>query len=306
MTGEKVLWVVLLAGLFDLLLGEPPALAHPVVWMGKLISFFEGRRPHGHPVKEWMWGCVTVMCVVTVSAAVARGISWASSTSWWGLFLEAYALKTLFSLRGLLQAGRDVQIALESDTEAARDRLKALVSRSRNLDPPQIVSAAVESLAENITDSVLAPLMAFALFGLPGAAIYRAINTMDSMIGYRGDYEYFGKAAARLDDLANWIPARLAGVILCFAVPNADRRRDAFEALARDRRLVASPNAGWTMAPMAGALQVQLEKVGHYRLGIPGRPLTAGVIAEARALTGRAGAACIVLSGILAAVRGVW
>ena len=113
-----------------------------------------------------------------------------------------------------MRAGRDVQRALASDTAAARVSLAALVSRSPDLDPPLIVSATVESLAENLTDSVVSPLLYYALFGLPGALAYRAVNTMDAMLGYRDEREYVGKAAARSDDAANWVPTRVTGLLL--------------------------------------------------------------------------------------------
>ncbi len=269
---------VLLAGLLDIVFGDPPNAVHPVAWMGKLIGFFEKRRPRGRRAAELLRGVLTVL----VTCALVGGVAWLArwglgKLPWWlALPVGACLLKSTFSLRGLVEAGRTLQRALETDTDAAREELKALVSRSRNLDPPQIVSATVESLAENLTDSVLAPLLAFALFGLPGAAVYRAINTMDAMIGYHGEYEYFGKVAARLDDVVNWLPARIAGVILCLiALPGGGFTR-AVTALAREHNAVESPNAAWTMSPMAAALRVQLEKVGHYRLGIAERPLTAG------------------------------
>ncbi len=292
---------VMLAGLFDLLLGEPPTPVHPVAWIGGLIAALERRRPKDRPAAELAYGVL----IVVVVCAVAGGVAWGVRVglgylpAWAGVLLGAYVLKTTFSLRGLAGAGRTVQRALEADTDAAREELKALVSRSRNLEPPQIVSATVESLAENLTDSVLSPLLAFALFGLPGAAVYRAINTMDAMIGYHGDYEYVGKVAARMDDVVNWIPARLAGVLLC-AVAGVAGRRGAVTALRRDRRGLESPNAAWTMAPMAGALRVQLEKVGHYRLGLPERALTPAIITEAIAFTWAAGWVYVLLSGVAA------
>lgn len=299
---------VMLAGVFDVALGEPPSPVHPVVWIGKLIGWFERRRPRKKPAAEFCWGLLTVVVTCAITGGAAWGVAGGLGRLplWASIPLTAYLLKTTFSLRGLVEAGRTVQRALESDTEAAREELKALVSRSRNLDPPQIVSATVESLAENLTDSVLAPLLAFALFGLPGAVVYRAINTMDAMIGYHGEYEYLGKAAARLDDAVNWLPARLAGILLCLVAMAQGSGRGALTALRRDRRAVASPNAAWTMAPMAGALRVQLEKIGHYRLGLPERPLTAALINEAARLTWAAGACYLLLGGVLAAMKALW
>lgn len=295
---------VLLAGLLDAAFGEPPNALHPVAWMGKLITVFEKHRPRSCPAAEFLWGLLTVLVVCVVVGGIAWLARWGvAKLPWWvALPVGAVLLKSTLSLRGLVEAGRTLQRALETDTDAAREELKALVSRSRNLDPPQIVSATLESLAENLTDSVLAPLLAFALFGLPGAAVYRAINTMDAMIGYHGEYEYFGKVAARLDDVVNWLPARLAGVLLCLmTLPRGGFTR-AVTALAREHHLVESPNAAWTMSPMAAALRVQLEKVGHYRLGIAERPLTAGLIGEAAVLVWASGAAYFALSSVLAVV----
>ena len=202
--------------LIDVALGEPPNALHPVVWMGRLIGALERRRPRSRPGAEFAYGVLIVL--VTAGAAFAAGLVLTlvlDRLPWWlALPIGAYALKTTFSLRGLVRAGRDVQRALASDTDAARASLAALVSRSPDLDPPLIVSATIESLAENLTDSVVSPLLYYALFGLPGALAYRAVNTMDAMLGYRDEREYVGKAAARSDDAANWVPTRITGLLL--------------------------------------------------------------------------------------------
>jgi len=149
----------------------------------------------------------------------------------------------------------------------------------------------------------MAPLVAYALFGLPGAVAYRAVNTLDAMIGYRGRYEYLGKAAARLDDLLNLIPARLtAGLLL---VAGALARADVaggVRVLGRDRRRTASPNAGWPMAAMAGLLGVTLEKPGHYRLGDGTAAVGAADIDRAWRIVAIAAALAAIATGILAAL----
>ena len=140
----------------------------------------------------------------------------------------------------------------------------------------------MESVSENMTDSFSAPWLFFALFGLPGAVAYRAINTLDSMIGYRGEYEFLGKVSARLDDLLNWIPARLTGLLLVLSslfLPGQNAG-GAWRTMWRDHSRTQSPNAGWTMSAMAGALGVELEKVGHYRLGDNTRPVKAHDITQ--------------------------
>jgi adenosylcobinamide-phosphate synthase len=299
---------VLLAGVFDVVLGEPPARVHPVVWMGRLVSALERRRPHERPLAEFAYGSLVVG--VTAGAAGAAGVAVTRGLRrlpWWlALPAGAYALKTTFSLRGLVRAGRDVQVALGEDTEAARERLAALVSRSPDLDPPLIVSATVESLAENLTDSVVSPLLTFAVFGLPGALAYRAVNTMDAMLGYRDHREYLGKAAARSDDVANWLPTRITGLLLVGVAALRGRAGRAWWAFRTQHRPEHGPNKTLAIATMAGALGVQLQKPGAYALGEPERALTAAVIDDAARLVWAAGGVAVVATaGLAALVRAV-
>jgi adenosylcobinamide-phosphate synthase len=301
---------VVLAGLIDVTLGEPPAAVHPVVWMGRLIGALERRRPRGRPRAEFVYG--TLIVVVTAGAAAAAGlllVAVLAALPWWAaLPIEALVLKTTFALRGLVAAGRDVQRALLRDTTAARARLKALVSRASDMDPPLIVSATVESLAENLTDSVVSPLMYFALLGLPGALAYRAVNTMDAMLGYRDEREYVGKAAARSDDVLNWLPTRIAALLLVAGAAFRGTAGAAWTALRTQHLPEYGPNKTLAIATMAGALGVQLRKPGAYAIGAPRRPLSAAVIGEAAALVWVAGAAAVSLAAALSAllVWGVW
>ena len=295
---------VLLAGAFDVAFGEPPAQVHPVVWMGKLIGALERRRPHDRPAAEFAYGvgvvAVTAGTAAGAGVAVTRGLR---RLPWWlALPAGAYVLKTAFSLRGLVRAGRDVREALDDDTDAARERLAALVSRSPDLDPPLIVSATVESLAENTTDSVVSPLLAFALFGLPGALAYRAVNTMDAMLGYRDHREYVGKAAARSDDAANWLPTRLTALLFVGVAALRGRAGRAWWAMRTQHRPEHGPNKTLAIATMAGALGVQLEKPGAYALGEAERPLTADVIGDATRVVWTAGGAAVGAVAVLAAL----
>jgi len=133
-------------------------------------------------------------------------------------------------------------------------------------------AAAIESLAENASDSFIAPLFYYRLFGLPGAFAYRAVNTLDAMIGYHGRYEFLGKVAARVDDALNVVPARVTALLLVIAARfTRDNARRAWQTMRRDHTRTESPNAGYPMSAMAGALDVRLEKVGHYRLNENGR-----------------------------------
>ena len=301
---------VLLAGLFDITIGEPPSALHPVVWMGRLIGALMGRRPRGRPRAEFPYGVLLVL--VTAGSAVAAGLLLTLGLSYlpWlaALPIGAWVLKTTFSLRGLVRAGREVQRALARDTDEARARLSALVSRAPDLEPPLIISATVESLAENLTDSVVSPLLYFALFGLPGALAYRAINTMDAMIGYRDEREYVGKAAARTDDAANWVPTRIAALLLVAAAGPRRTARAAWAALRTQHRPEHGPNKTLAIATMAGALGVQLQKPDAYALGTAERPLTADVIGDAARLVWVAGGVAIAGAAGLAALlaRTVW
>jgi adenosylcobinamide-phosphate synthase len=233
---------------------------------------------------------------------LARGSSFAA------FVVEVYFLKATFALTALGRAAREVGRALAcGDLDAARAGLRSLCSRDPfSLDEPELVAGAVESVAENASDSFVAPLVFFVLFGVPGAIAYRAINTLDAVVGYHGPYEYVGKASARLDDLANLVPARLTAALLLLA--GALLGKEIGRGLAtwrRDARRTESPNAGRPMAAMAGLLRVRLSKPGHYTLGEPIEPLDAGKIAEAWRVVRMASALNVVLVAALLAGRDV-
>ena len=166
-----------------------------------------------------------------------------------------------------------------------------------------MAASAIESVAENTTDSFIAPWLAFAILGVPGAVAYRAVNTLDSMLGHRGRYEYLGKAAARLDDIVNLIPARLSALLLLAS--GATMRLPVargWRGMLHDQRLTASPNAGWTMGAAAGLLGTELEKVGHYRLGAGSRDPEARDIGVTVRLAERTAVFAVVVTiGVLAA-----
>ncbi|HLC41339.1 MAG TPA: cobalamin biosynthesis protein [Methylomirabilota bacterium] len=264
---------LLLALALDLLFGEPPNRWHPVAWIGRLIVMGRAWAPTRGPLRLIIYGALLVIGLLALVVAVIVVLTEALSGWAWGrLVIDALLLKLTFSLRGLFSAVNSIQQALiQGNLEMAR-RLVGwhLVSRpTHDLSTDQVVSATVESLAENLTDSVVAPLFFYLLLGLPGAWAFRVINTADSMLGYRDrGLEYLGKASARLDDLVNWIPARIAALtIVLGAFLAGESGRGAWQIMWRDHKLTASPNAGWTMAAMAGALAVTLEKPGAYRLG---------------------------------------
>ncbi len=300
--------------------GELPAAVHPVVGFGRLVRGLERIAPKGTHA-QLAYGAlmltVTLPCATLPAMALERGAGEARRAlaqrghAGLGVVVEAtvtgVGLTALFALRLLAQAGGEVRMALEcDDLPAAREALRNLVSRERaSLSAELVAAAAVESLAENLSDSVVSPLLAYALFGLPGAAAYRLVNTADAMIGYRGRYEYLGKATARCDDALNLISSRLTAALVVLLAPlYSGDMRAGWRLWRRDAGRTASPNAGQPMAAAAGTLGMQLEKVGHYTLGDPVRPATAARIAQAERMTWWVGGVAVGLCALLAAWRG--
>ena len=287
------LLILLLAVLLDLVARELPARLHPTVWIGKTIAWVERAAPRsrggGLTVGVLMallipgfWAGAAWLAAAGLQSFIAApyGIGYLAY-----LIVGAALLKSTFALGMLHRAAATTRARLAADDLAGvRDNMRSLVSRDVSaLTAGQAIAATVESVAENTTDSFIGPWLAFALFGLPGAFAYRAINTLDSMIGYHGEYEYLGKAAARLDDLVNLVPARLTALLLALGsiVLPGQRAGGAWRIMGRDHARTASPNAGWTMSALAGALGVELVKEGHYRLGDATRPLEPGDITRA-------------------------
>lgn len=266
--------IPLFALLFDLVLGDPPNRFHPTAWMGSLIRFTIRFRPHGNAFTESLYGILILLVGISLTTGMGLGIQYTASLLplWAGILLQALFLKLTISLRGLDRAAREVQTALQNNhlTEARRLLSWHLVGRDTvKLNESQVSAAAIESVAENASDGVIAPLFFFALGGLPAAFAYRFANTADSMLGYRDvEREWLGKFPARLDDVLNFIPARLTGLFIVLATPFCGASlMGAWKIMWRDSSVTASPNAGVPMSAMAGALGVELEKVDHYQLG---------------------------------------
>jgi adenosylcobinamide-phosphate synthase len=289
----------------DLLMGEWPARLHPVVWMGGVISWLERRAPTG-PRSELAYG---VGMALGVPALFAGG-AWAlghglRQSAFLSVGVDALLLKSAFAVRALGEAARSVATALDrGELDVARARLRSLCSRDPSrLDASQVAAAAVGSVAENASDSAVAPLLWWAVLGVPGALAYRAVNTLDARVGYRGRTEWLGKASARLDDLLNLVPARVtAGLLLAGGLLLGADASSGSRVLYRDGARTESPNAGWPMAAMAGLLGVALEKVGHYRLGDPTHPLSARTIRAAW----RIALAAMLMASVAAAGLGGW
>lgn len=307
--------IVLLAAALDARVGDPPNRFHPVAWIGRAIAVAQRRAPRAGRIAPLLYGgalsAAGLAALAGLGHTATRLCRWAPilRTMSVGPLAEAWALKLTFSARGLAQAADEVLAALREPDglEEARRRLAwHLVSRdTRALSAAQVCSAVIESVAENLCDSVVAPLMAYALGGLPAAWAYRFANTADAMLGYHdAEREWLGKVPARLDDALNLAPARLSALVLLLAggLSGYDARRG-WCIWRRDARLTASPNAGHTMSAMAGLLGVALEKPGHYCLGAGLRqPTPDDVAASIRLLRLAAGLGAL-LCALLALAR---
>jgi len=303
------LTALLLALALDLALGEPPNRWHPVAWVGQALA--AGRRAFTGAERPTLLlgGALVVLTVVALAAGAVLLIErllepWPLAQ----LAVDACLLKAALSVRALFEAVLRVRAALaRGDLVGARASLGAdLVSRpTEHLSAELAGSAAVESLAENLTDSLIAPLVFFAVGGVAAAWAYRVVNTADAMIGYRdGELEYLGKAAARLDDALNWMPARLGALaIVAGAALAGASAAGAWRALRRDGGRTASPNAGLTMAAMAGALGVMLIKPGHYALGEGAAPDSAAIGQACRVAAATLGIVIVMALALLGVLR---
>jgi len=290
---------VAVAAALDRAVGEPPDRLHPVAWFGRLVAPFD---------REWPTPRAVGVAVAVLLPLLAAGVTWGVVRAA-GVAHPAVAalaaggvLFVATSLRMLLTEARAVVRASDGDPTAARERLPALAGRDpADLTPGHLRSAAVESAAENLADGLVAPLLAFAVLApvsLPlaaaGAAWVKAVNTLDSMLGYRS--KPVGWASARLDDLVMWLPARASAVLLAVAAANPDALLNA----RRWARAPPSPNSGWPMGTLASALQVRLEKPGAYDLNAMATLPDAERAERGVALVGRAGLLAYAVAGVVA------
>jgi adenosylcobinamide-phosphate synthase len=280
-----LLFALTLALAIDVLFGELPRLIHPVAWMGKLTSLLERIAPaHGAKAQFVYGGIMTLLTILAFTLPVYFLLAFLYNlNSIAYILLAALLLKTTFALKELHQTALRVNSSLAQDNIGeAQANMSALVSReTRDLGKPGLVSATIESVAENLCDSFVAPLFYFLLLGVPGAIAYRVVNTMDAMIGYHGKYEYLGKFAAKLDDVLNFVPARISGLLLVIAAYLYKKEgKNAWQVMLRDHDKTESPNAGWPISAMAGALRTRLEKVSCYCLGDTNTPLSPQLIAS--------------------------
>nr|AWM00463.1 cobalamin biosynthesis protein CobD [Bradyrhizobium amphicarpaeae] len=295
----------------DALLGWPSWLfariGHPVTWLGRMIGAIDSawNRASDPPALRRGAGIAGALVVIAISVAVGWLLQVLLPSGWIQIALLGVLAWPLVALRSLHDHVAAVaNPLLAGDIANAREAVSRIVGRDpAALDEAGIARAAIESLAENASDGIIAPVFWGALFGLPGILGYKAINTLDSMIGHRSErHEAFGWAAARIDDIANFIPARLTGFLFVLLAP---RRSDALTCMTRDARRHRSPNAGWPEAAMAGGLGVRLSGPRIYHGSITNEPwLNEGArdpraadIAEALTVYRRA---MLLLAGLLA------
>jgi adenosylcobinamide-phosphate synthase len=263
--------------LLDLLLGDPPNRYHPVAWLGIVIEFFVPRLKEDNyesSRKETANGTVFACLLVVISGTLLQ-YAMVLSIHFLGIIVfivfGALIVKVTISIRGMEKHALEIVEALQKcDLQHARHRLSLIVRRdTKDLDEQHLLSGIIECVGESIVDGILSPLFYYSLLGPFGAFTYRTINTLDSMVGYTDHYhKNIGWMSARLDTFANYIPARIAAVLIVISamIFGADWK-NSIQILLRDRNKTSSCNAGYPMATMAGALRIKLEKVGCYTLG---------------------------------------
>ena len=256
-------WILCLALALEAALGWPDWLlrriGHPVTWIGRMISVLDKRLNAGSRRRRLAGGAATVLLVVGATAGLAGGIDYLLPHSLAGDAVRIVLIASLLSTRSLYDHVRAVAVPLgRDDLAAGREAVSRIVGRNTEaLDPPGIARATLETLAENTSDGVVAPVLWGLVLGMPGVAVYKAINTLDSMIGYRNErFEAFGKVAARLDDLANLIPARATALLFLLMRPL--KIPTTASVIGADAGKHRSPNAGWPESAMAGALDIRL------------------------------------------------
>ena len=290
--------------------GEPPLRWHPVVWIGNCLGW-AGQRiaPSADAalperdliafVRGALAWCAGAIVVTAVALLLQLGLQ--MLPAWGQVIALGLLLKPMLAWNMLKSEVIAVESALSASLPQGRERLSWLCSRDTSaLSESQVRETALESLAENLNDSVVAPLFWFALAGLPGAALYRFANTADAMWGYRGEragrlWEWAGKWAAHADDLLSWLPARLTALLLALAAGGLSPAR-----LWRESSITPSPNGGWPMGALALALGVRLGKPGVYALNASGSAPTVADTARACALAGRALAMGVGLASCMA------
>lgn len=272
------IFVIGLAILLDFKFGDPKNKYHPTAWIGTLIAKLTPLAKNENPMMEKLGG----VCVITITSGLVIvllfilnfGITLISIDYVLlivSVIVGGLLLKTTIAIRGMEKHAKSVIESLDDDNlDLARTHLSMIVKRNtRNLDKNHVLSGVLESISENTVDGITGPLFYYALLGLPGAFVYRVINTADSMIGYKTDiFKNVGWFAATCDSILNYIPSRLTGLIMIISAAILQNNwKESYKIMIRDGKKTESPNAGYPMAALAGALETKFEKINHYKLG---------------------------------------
>ena len=270
--------IVGFALLLDFLIGDPKTKYHPTAWIGKLIAVLVPFTRNNSPKKELFGGILIVFIVVAIVSTLLVALDFGISlltidivSLVVSIAVGSILLKTTIAIRGMQKHALAVVDALEKDDlDSARNHLSMIVKRNtKHLDKNHISSAVLESVSENTVDGITGPLFYYAIFGLPGAFVYRAINTIDSMVGYKTSlFRNIGWFGANCDTILNYIPSRLTGLVMILsALILGYNWKESFYIMRRDGKKLESPNAGFPIAALAGALGTKLEKINYYAVG---------------------------------------
>ena len=271
-------FIIGLAILLDFKFGDPKNKYHPTAWIGTLIAKLTPMAKNEHPMIEKFGG----ICVVTITSGLVIVLLFVLNIGITLITIDYVSLivsvivgglllKTTIAIHGMEKHAKSVLESLdEENLDMARNHLSMIVKRNtKNLDKNHVLSGVLESISENTVDGITGPLFYYALFGLPGAFVYRVINTADSMIGYKTDiFKNIGWFAATCDSILNYIPSRLTGLVMIISAAILHNNwKESYKIMIRDGKKTESPNAGYPMAALAGALETKFEKINHYKLG---------------------------------------
>ncbi len=289
----------------DALWGEYPNFCHPVAWLGHLLSIIYALLYHLSSSKQLMYGWILALMIPLTGSYACWFLIKSITNPWLYGLVYIFLLKSTFALKALGDAHMEVFRNIASgDIPKAQANLSHLCSRTpHHLDEQELMGASISSIAENLCDSIVAPCFFYLIAGLPGAAFYRIVNTADAMFGYKDQRLWLGQGAAKLDDLMNYIPARITALLLILIalfkkLPAVNGLRIAL----RDSKKTPSPNGGWPMATMAGLLNIRLSKPGAYELGDPLQIINTDHMRVSWSIVQLAG----YLTLTLALLRGTW